>query len=122
MERFLLSYPPNRQELPEALLVFESPPVFSIDKKYLHLRSELRWGDIIQFKRVNSLKIQDTVIVEYKINSEHRVWATAPNFSREMCAHWLYLLAEERWGVPVHLVQLTVLARRRVHCEHPYFT
>jgi hypothetical protein len=122
MERFLLSHPPSRQEFPEALIVFDSPPVFNVDKKYLYLKSELRWGDLIQFKRINSLKIQNMLIVEYRVNSEHRVWASAPGLSREAYAQWLYLLAEERWGVPVNLVQLTVLSRRRVHCEHLYLT
>ena len=117
MESYLLNRPPTRPVPPEALLSFESPPVFQFNQKYLHFTSDLRWGDLVQFKRVYSLKIGTTVIVEYKVTSDHAVWASAPCFSFEVHAHWLYFMAEEIYGVPTTVVQLTVLARRKVTCE-----
>ena len=117
MERYLLNRPPTRPTPAEALLYFESPPVFQFTQKYLHLKSDLRWGDLVQFKRVNSLKIGMTVIVEYKVTSDHSVWASAPCLSSEVHAHWLYFMAEEIYGVPASVVQLTVMARRKVTCE-----
>jgi len=122
MERYLLIHPPRRQIMPEAVIRFDSLPVSRFDEKYLHFRSDLLWGDLVQYKRVNSVRIGDTVIVKYKVNSSHRVWTTTPSYSHEIFADWAYLMAEEKWGIPVDLVQLTVLARRRVHCEHPYLT
>ena len=117
MNRFLLNHPPTRHAPAEALLYFESPPVVQFDRKYLHLKSDLLWGDLVQFKRVNSLKFGRTVIVEFKVTSDHSVQALAPGFSSEVHSHFLYFLAEEIYGVPATVVQLTVLARRKVTCE-----
>ena len=117
MNRFLLNQPPTRHMPAQALIYLESPPVVQFDRKYLHLKSDLLWGDIVQFKRVNSLKIGSTVIVEFKVQSDHTVQALAPGFSAEIHSHFLYFLAEETYGFPATVVQLTVLARRRVACE-----
>ena len=112
------SHPPSRQDNCDALLEFASLPVAYFDQKYLHFRNVNQPGDLVQYRHVNSFRNKGTVIVEFKANEQRRVFALVPSSNSYFLANWLYFLADESLGGQAQTVQLAVLARRAVTCEH----